>query len=74
MPQAAPQLDVHQLSVSQRLDLIATLWDSIPDAVEGMPIPEWHLRELETRLAAADADPDSAIPWQEARAALRGES
>ena len=67
MPQAAPELDVDQLSVSQRLDLIASLWDSIPDSLEALPVPEWHLRALETRLAAADADPDSAIPWEKVR-------
>jgi putative addiction module component (TIGR02574 family) len=28
---------------------------------------DWHREELERRLAAADADPDAAIPWEEVR-------
>jgi putative addiction module component (TIGR02574 family) len=71
---AASQLDVDRLSVSERLDLIATLWDSIPDALDALPVPAWHLKELESRLSAADAAPDAAIPWEDVRRELRGES
>lgn len=58
-------------TVDERLDLISGVWDSIPDSLEELPIPEWHGKELERRLAAADADPDGAIPWEEVRQRLQ---
>jgi len=72
MSQSLSEADIEQLSVSQRLELITLLWDSIPDSPEGLPVPESHRQELERRLAAADASPDSAIPWEEVRTRLRG--
>lgn len=66
-----PELPIDQLSVPQRLELIARLWDSIPDALEAMPIPEWHRAELERRLAAADANPELGILWEQVKARLR---
>ena len=74
MPHSLPELDVEQLTVAQRLELIALLWDSIPDSLEALPVPEWHRQELDRRLAAADAAPDAGIPWEQVKARLRGES
>jgi putative addiction module component (TIGR02574 family) len=74
MPQKIPELDMTQLTVAQRLELIALLWDSIPESVEALPVPEWHRDELERRLASADAAPGSAIAWEEVRARLRSKS
>jgi putative addiction module component (TIGR02574 family) len=71
MAQSLSDVAISQLSVAERLDLISVLWDSIPDSLEELPIPDWHREELERRLAAADADPDAAIPWEEVRERLR---
>lgn len=71
MPQSLPELDIDQLTVPQRLDLIALLWDSIPDSLEALPVPEWHRQELERRLASADASPEQGIPWEQVRERLR---
>jgi putative addiction module component (TIGR02574 family) len=71
MSQSFSELDIQQLTVPQRLDLISLLWDSIPDSPDALPMPEWHREELERRLAEADASPESAIPWEEVQARLR---
>lgn len=63
MSESLPGLDIGGLSVPQRLELIAELWDSLPNSAEAMAIPQWHRDELERRLAAADASPDDSIPW-----------
>jgi len=70
LPEAAAELLRTPLTVTQRLELIGELWDSIPDSVEALPIPDWHRDELERRLAAADADPEAAIPWEEVKRRL----
>jgi putative addiction module component (TIGR02574 family) len=74
MPQTAPPLDVEQLSISQRLDLIELLWDSIPESLDALPVPDWHREELEKRLGAADAAPEEVVPWDEVKARLRSGS
>ena len=71
MSHPLPELDINQLNVDQRLDLIGLLWDSIPDSVETLGVPEWHRQELERRLAAADAAPEAGIPWQQVMDRLR---
>jgi putative addiction module component (TIGR02574 family) len=71
MAQSLSDVAISQLSIAERLDLISVLWDSIPDSLEELPIPDWHREELKRRLAAADADPGGAIPWEEVRQRLR---
>jgi putative addiction module component (TIGR02574 family) len=68
------EVDIEQLSVPQRLDLIARIWDSIPDTAQALPVPQWHRHELERRLAAADANPGAAEPWEQVKARLRSKS
>jgi putative addiction module component (TIGR02574 family) len=65
------QFGIDQLTPQQRLELIGLLWDSLPDDAPFTP-PDWHLRELEKRIAAADADPGAAEPWEIVRARLSG--
>lgn len=74
MSQPSPDIDIEHLNPSQKLDLITQLWDSIPNSMESIPIPEWHRQELEQRLAKADAAPEAAIPWEEVRERLREKS
>ncbi len=40
-------------------------------ATELLTMPDWHREELDRRLAAADANPDAAIPWEEVKRRLR---
>jgi putative addiction module component (TIGR02574 family) len=71
MPLAVSEQEIDQLTIQERLDLIGILWDSIPDTLEALPIPEWHHHELERRIAEADAHPEAAIPWQQVKARLQ---
>jgi putative addiction module component (TIGR02574 family) len=66
------ELEIEQLTVPQRLDLMSRLWDSIPDTPEEMPFPDWHRQELERRLERADSEPETAVPWEQVRTRLRG--
>jgi len=62
-------LDIDCLTVEQKLDLIGRLWDSIP--AEAMPpLTEAQLRELDRRIAKADANPHLGRPWEEVKARL----
>jgi putative addiction module component (TIGR02574 family) len=61
------------MSAEDRLRLIEEIWDRL-SASDQQPIPESHREELDRRLAAADADPSAARPWQEVLARLQGKS
>jgi len=63
------QFGIDRLNPQQRFELIGLIWDSLPDDTSFTP-PEWHVRELERRVAAADADPDAAEPWETVLARL----
>src|SRR6516225_4229088 len=47
------QFGIDRLSPQQRLELIGLIWDSLPEDAPFTP-PDWHLRELERRITAAD--------------------
>jgi len=72
-----PVFDFRILSVSERLQLIERIWDSIVEETEGapdtFPLTEEQRVELERRLAEHERDPESAIPWGEAIGRIRGD-
>lgn len=74
LPEQASQLLRMPLTIEQRLELIGELWDSLPDSVDELPVPEWHKAELDRRLAAADASPDAGISWEDVKERLSGKS
>ena len=43
-----------QLPVSERLELVQDLWDSIVDSREQLPIQDWHRELVKARLADFD--------------------
>lgn len=63
------QFGIDRLDATERLELIDLLWNSLPEDGSFTP-PEWHLRELEHRISAADADPTGGKPWEQILARL----
>jgi putative addiction module component (TIGR02574 family) len=63
---------VQSLSVSERIELVEAIWDTIPSdaSLEAVPLSEEHRNELDRRLADLEADPDAWSPWAEVRARL----
>lgn len=70
MPVSLEALGIDKLSVRDRLDLIEQIWDSLPEQIGPDEVPDWHIRELERRIAAADADPGAGEPWESVLARL----
>ena len=65
---------VRQLSVAERLSLVEEIWETISDDPSAVPVSEEQLAEARRRLAAHDAEPSSAIPWDQAEKRLRARS
>ena len=66
------QFGLDQLPREQRLELMELLWDSLGGGT--FTPPDWHLRILEQRRAAADANPAAGVPWDEFKAHWLGGS
>jgi putative addiction module component (TIGR02574 family) len=59
--------EIMRLPVEERLQLLEQVWDSIAADPNTVPVPEWHLRELERRLA--DPHPEH-VTWDEVKSRL----
>jgi putative addiction module component (TIGR02574 family) len=68
LPLPPPGFD--DLPVEEKLDYVHSLWDRIAEHPENLPVPEWHLRVIENRLAAHRTDPTTARPGDEVRAEI----
>jgi putative addiction module component (TIGR02574 family) len=58
-------LQIDQLTVGQRLDLIELIWDSLPAQIDSSDLPAWHRAELAKRRATAKANPGIGKQWRE---------
>ena len=74
---ANPAVDfeaLRRLSISERLQLVEDLWDTIaqdaPDAA--LPVTPELAEELDRRLAEHEADPGAAVSWEKVRSELSG--
>jgi len=51
------------LDVPMRLELIGALWESIETDPTRIPVSDELIAELDRRKAAAEANPESLVPW-----------
>ena len=64
----APDQNHAWLGQAKRIELLGEAWDVIAATPEGVPIPEWHVRELERRFP--DPNPEY-VSWEDVRARMR---
>ena len=63
--------EIAKLSLAERVQLVEDLWDSIAEETQGaVTLSQAQAVELERRLREHEADPSSAIPWEQVRAEL----
>jgi len=60
-------LGIDKLAIEERLELIGEIWDSVSAETGDLSLSLEMKEELDRRLAAADADPEAAIPWEEVK-------
>jgi len=60
--------DALALPVSERLQLVEDIWNSIVDAPQPLELTEDDKRLIDARLEARRRNPDTGSPWAEARA------
>ena len=57
--------DLLSLSVSERIQLVEDIWDSIAEVPESLCLTDEQKAELDRRLDAYRRDPAAGSPWQE---------
>ena len=62
--------DILGLSVSERMQLVEDIWDSIAASPEALPITEQQRQELDRRVAAHARDPSEVRSWDQIRVRL----
>jgi putative addiction module component (TIGR02574 family) len=58
------------LSVDDRLAMIDAVWDSLCRDPDSVPIPDWHIEELQRRLTHHAVTPLEGRDWSEVQAEL----
>ncbi len=59
--------DLRRLPIPQRIQLVEDLWDSIAEEAPAIHLSKEQTAELDRRLDALEAQPESGTPWHIAR-------
>ena len=59
--------DILGLSVSERIQLVQDIWDSIAEVPDSIPLTDEQKAELDRRLDAYHKDPNAGSPWSTVR-------
>jgi putative addiction module component (TIGR02574 family) len=58
-------VELLQLPVPERLQLVEDIWNSIADAPEALALTDDDKQLIDERLASRQMDPAAGFPWQE---------
>lgn len=62
--------DILKLNVSERMQLVQDIWDSIVSFPDALELTEAQRVELDKRLQAYHSNRGAGIPWEELKAKL----
>ncbi len=68
---ALAKAEVLSLSVSERIQLVEDIWDSIAEFPEAVSLSDEMKVELDRRLDAYHRNPDEGSPWGMVRGRIR---
>jgi len=64
---SAHWVEILELDVEERIDLVEDIWDSIADIPERVRLADWQGEELDRRLQEYRRNPAAGSPWREVR-------
>jgi putative addiction module component (TIGR02574 family) len=64
--------DVLELSLSERIQLVEDIWDSIAAIPQPLPLTEAQREELDRRLEDYRQHPEDGSPWEEVKKRILG--
>ncbi len=62
--------EAEKLSVAERIELVAAIWDSLTPEINALKLSEDHRPEIDRRLAELEVNPEAGSPWEDVRARL----
>ena len=65
------QANVLSLSIPERIQLVADIWDTIAEVPEEVRLTDEQKAELDRRLEAYHRNPDAGSPWGMVRERIR---
>jgi len=66
--------DFLELSVSERIQLVEDIWDSVAAVPDSVPLTEEQKDELDRRLSAYHKYPSAGSPWKLVKERIRKRS
>lgn len=63
--------DLMELSVTERLELVEDLWDSIAEIPESVELSDEQKRFLDERISKYHSNPDEGSSWEQVKARIR---
>ena len=63
--------DILNMSISERIELVEDIWDSIAAVPEAVALRDIQKRELDNRLDSYNKNPDEGAPWEQVRKRIR---
>lgn len=68
MTKEALLYEILRLPPTERVEFLGDAWDAVAATPEALPVPEWHIHELEKRLAEPGP---RYVSWDEVRSRLK---
>ena len=68
---ALTKIDVLGLSVTERIQLVEDIWDTIAEVPDQIELTDDQKAEIEQRLESYHRNPDAGSPWNEVRERIR---
>lgn len=66
------KFDITTLTISERLELMEALWDSLIESPDALPLGDAQRAVLDQRLVAYEKEPTEGSTWHEVRARIQG--
>ena len=59
--------DILNMSISERIQLVEDIWDSITEVPEAISLTDTQKKELDSRLDSYHKNPKEGSPWEQVR-------
>lgn len=73
MVDPAQDFDFSKMSVTERIQLVQDLWDSVHEDVQALGVTDEQRQEMRRRLKELDSGEARGVPWDDLQQSLRSE-
>ncbi len=62
--------EVHQLPLSEKLQIMEAIWEDLRSQAEAFPVPDWHKDLLDARQKAVEEGREEILDWDTVKSSL----